>query len=214
MADLQAFINQYGDNPNGTKVGYNGFVGECLSLVKLWVDVVAGKKVAPPSGTNSGDGYYSNFPAPLSDYFDKQPWVYGKTYPEGSLVTYAPTHHIAILRSSGAVATVYEQNADPDHSAPHMAQRNNDRIDGILVLKQGDTMSNLVDRNGAIDLLSLSNLSPTQTEDAIKSIVGQPYPDAVRAQLKNGEHLAIIDKLNQASSNNATVLKPGTYKVN
>lgn len=120
------------------RVGYpaGSYVGECLSLVKYWVDVVAGKTVAPSAG-GFGDYYYSKFPAPLSTYFTKVNYVPGQNYPAGSLVAYAATHHLAIWKrdNGNGTHTVFEQNADPDGSAPHEGTRSNSRVTGILVIK-------------------------------------------------------------------------------
>lgn len=133
---LNKFIEDFGNNPDGERVGYDGYVGECLSLVKHWVDAIAGKSVAPSSGNGEGSGYYTVFPHPLSTYFTKESWQPGKSYPAGSLVVNIPTKHIAIFLAAGKATTdVYEQNADSDGSAPHKANRANSRIDGVLVLK-------------------------------------------------------------------------------
>lgn len=131
-------LTQFRGETAGKRVAYLGFTGECLSLVKLWVDKVAGKKLAPSAG-GFGDYYWSRFPAPLPSYFDKQDYVPGREYPTGSLVTYAATHHIAIWLNNVDKNNhlVYEQNADPNGSGAHTATRANSRITGILVLKVG-----------------------------------------------------------------------------
>jgi len=51
--------------PNDASYG-----GECLSIVKLYIREVFGID-APPSGSNSAYGYWSNFPNPLSTIFEK-----------------------------------------------------------------------------------------------------------------------------------------------
>lgn len=69
MLTIQDFINTY----NGKTKGYptdSSYAGECLSIVKLWMKARYGFN-PPASGTNSAYGYWSNFPAPLSDYYEK-----------------------------------------------------------------------------------------------------------------------------------------------
>jgi hypothetical protein len=66
---LQEFIDKY----KGKSKGYptdSSFKGECLSLAKWYMKELYGFN-PPPSGTNSAYGYWSNFPAPLGDYFEK-----------------------------------------------------------------------------------------------------------------------------------------------
>ncbi len=129
-------LTQFRGETAGQRIAYLGFKGECLSLVKLWVDKVAGKKVAPSAG-GWGDYYWLRFPAPLNSYFEKQEYVAGREYPSGSLVTYARTHHIAIWLNNVDRNNhqVYEQGADPDGSTAHTGVRANSRVTGILVLR-------------------------------------------------------------------------------
>lgn len=147
QAEANQLLDQFKAVYAGQKADYYGYLGECLSLNKRWLDTLInksvpglnkGKQQAPASGNGKGSGYYTNFanlPA-LHPYFTPEPWNPAKTYPRGSMVVYSPTSHIAIYENSGATAaTVFEQNADPDSSAAHTAQRGNSRIDGILILK-------------------------------------------------------------------------------
>jgi len=62
------FISKY----SGKTIGYpdGSYVGECLSLVKVYIKEKYGFN-PPPSGSNSAYGYWSNFPNPLGDYFTK-----------------------------------------------------------------------------------------------------------------------------------------------
>lgn len=68
MITYQEFINKY----LGQKKGYpeGSFVGECLSIVKLYILECFGIN-PPPSGTNSAYGYWTNFPNPLGTKFEK-----------------------------------------------------------------------------------------------------------------------------------------------
>lgn len=46
------------------------YLGECLSIVKLYIKECFGIN-PPPSGSNSAYGYWSNFPNPLGEVFEK-----------------------------------------------------------------------------------------------------------------------------------------------
>jgi len=62
------FIGRYIDKTVGYPTG--SYVGECLSVVKWYMKDLWGFN-PPASGNNSAYGYWTNFPAPLGDYFDK-----------------------------------------------------------------------------------------------------------------------------------------------
>ena len=62
------FISNYQGKTKGYPDGQ--FVGECLSLVKLYIKECY-EISPPPSGTNSAYGYWSNFPNPLGTKFKK-----------------------------------------------------------------------------------------------------------------------------------------------
>ena len=66
---LREFVEKY----EGQTKGYpndNQFRGECLSIVKLYILEVFHLS-PPPSGSNSAYGYWSNFPNPLGEVFEK-----------------------------------------------------------------------------------------------------------------------------------------------
>jgi len=68
---VDSFVKKY----EGKTKGYpndNTYQGECLSIVKLYIQEVFGFN-APPSGSNSAYGYWQNFPSPLNNYFIKVP---------------------------------------------------------------------------------------------------------------------------------------------
>jgi hypothetical protein len=162
---LNAFVNE----TNGRRLDYPAgkYLGECLSGCKRWLDRIAGRMVAPASGNGWGDGYYSNFPAPLANYFDKVVYSNGVNYQAGSFVIYAKTHHIAIWIKDNGNGThlVYEQNADPDGSPMHYSNRANSRITGMLPIKitappaptpapqKGDKPMNDAEENEAYQIL-------------------------------------------------------------
>ena len=64
-----SFVSKY----LGQSKGYPDdslYKGECLSICKLFIKEVFGIS-PPPSGTNSAYGYWSNFPNPLGEVFEK-----------------------------------------------------------------------------------------------------------------------------------------------
>lgn len=62
MKTLEQFLSDYLGKSKGYPEG--SFVGECLSIVKIYIKECFGIN-PPPSGTNSAYGYWSNFPNPL-----------------------------------------------------------------------------------------------------------------------------------------------------
>jgi len=63
------FIKKYSGKTKGYPID-SSFNGECLSIVKLYIQEVFGIN-APPSGSNSAYGYWANFPSPLPTIFNK-----------------------------------------------------------------------------------------------------------------------------------------------
>lgn len=66
-------LEQFLDTFLGGSWGYpdvNHFKGECLSICKIYIKECFGIE-PPPSGTNSAYGYWSNFPNPLGEKFEK-----------------------------------------------------------------------------------------------------------------------------------------------
>ena len=68
MLTLEQFLSDYLGKSKGYPDGQ--FVGECLSIVKIYIKECFGIN-PPPSGTNSAYGYWSNFPNPLGEIFEK-----------------------------------------------------------------------------------------------------------------------------------------------
>ena len=68
MKSLEQFLSDYLGKSKGYPDGK--FVGECLSICKIYIKECFG--INPPaSGTNSAYGYWSNFPTPLGEVFEK-----------------------------------------------------------------------------------------------------------------------------------------------
>lgn len=211
---MATWIGRKADYPPGQ------YIGECLSLVKLWVDKVAGRKVAPPAG-GWGNYYYTRFPAPLGNYFEKKIYVSGASYSKGSLVTYDATHHIAILLSNGPTKhEVFEQNADPDHSPSHRSYRPNSYATGILVIKAqgGDMITNREDNRQLFLDICFRNPLPQEVD----RYVGWELQRA-REDLRRNASRRDLDIMAKAYYDNgakipeqftAQDLGPGVYKVN
>jgi hypothetical protein len=130
--------------PDGTRIDYAGqYPGECLSKEKRWLDTlrngyVNGPMAAPASTNGFGDGYWLDPPAMVTEFFDPQPYNPNGSYPLGSLFVYTKSGHIGTLldnQPGQPTALVYQQNADPEGSGAHTAQRGKARIDGILVIR-------------------------------------------------------------------------------
>lgn len=68
MKTLEQFLSDYLGKSKGYPDGK--YVGECLSIVKIYIKECFGIN-PPPSGTNSAYGYWSNFPNPLGEVFEK-----------------------------------------------------------------------------------------------------------------------------------------------
>lgn len=69
MKTLEQFLLDY----LGKSKGYptdKEYLGECLSIAKIYIKECFGIE-PPPSGTNSAYGYWSNFPNPLGEKFEK-----------------------------------------------------------------------------------------------------------------------------------------------
>jgi len=102
---MDDFINKY----NGQTKGYptdNSYKGECLSIVKLYIKEILGFN-PPPSGTNSAYGYWSNFPAPLPNYFEKIPNTPSGVPQKGDIVIWST----AVGGGYGHIAIFVEGNA-------------------------------------------------------------------------------------------------------
>jgi hypothetical protein len=143
QAQIDSLLQQFMHRYNGQKPDYWGYPGECLSLNKRWVDILVngrldGPMQAPASNNGYGTGYWVSPPALINQLFVKQNYDPNASYPAGSMFTYMSSGHIGIMMNNqpgSGTALVYQQNADPDGSPAHLAQRAKSRINGILVLK-------------------------------------------------------------------------------
>lgn len=73
--ELEKRVDDFVKKYQGKERGYptdDYYKGECLSIVKLYIKEVFGIS-PPPSGSNSAFGYWSNFPNPLGEVFERVP---------------------------------------------------------------------------------------------------------------------------------------------
>lgn len=118
---VNSIVNTY----TGKAESYLGMdQGQCTVPVKYYVNALAGGTVAPSTGDDRADGYYTNFPEPLGNYFAKQAYQAGIAYPKGTILIWNSPHCAIVLSSDGSnTVEVFEQNADPDGSPCHSASR-------------------------------------------------------------------------------------------
>lgn len=114
MKTLEQFLSDY----LGKSKGYpddSQYKGQCLSIVKIYIKECFGIN-PPPSGTNSAYGYWSKFPNPLGEVFEKVD-SQGITPKKGWIAIWQPWPenaygHIAIV-ADGCTKTIlknYAQN--------------------------------------------------------------------------------------------------------
>ena len=115
MKTLEQFLSDY----LGKSKGYpndNSYKGECLSIVKLYILECFG--INPPaSGSGSAYGYWSNFPNPLGEVFEKIENTDTLIPEKGWIVIWKPWAsnpygHIAIVADGCTTGTLknYAQN--------------------------------------------------------------------------------------------------------
>lgn len=116
--DLESKVDSFIEKYEGTEKGFpddTWFKGECLSIVKIYIEEVFGIN-PPPSGTNSAFGYWLNFPNPLPSRFNKFEKTTGAVPQKGdipiwSVVQNRPFGHINIFISGDENSfTGFDQN--------------------------------------------------------------------------------------------------------
>jgi prefoldin subunit 5 len=115
MKTLEQFLLDY----LGKSKGYptdKEYLGECLSIAKIYIKECFGIN-PPPSGTNSAYGYWSNFPNPLGEKFEKVLNTDDLIPEKGWIAIWKPWAsnpygHIAIVADGCATGTLknYAQN--------------------------------------------------------------------------------------------------------
>jgi hypothetical protein len=119
-AELEIKVDDFIIKFEGKEKGFpddNTFKGECLSIIKIYIEEVFGI-TAPPSGTGSAFGYWLNFPNPLPNKFSKVEVTEGAVPKKGDIPIWSvdvgvhrPFGHIDIFISgSGKTFTGFDQN--------------------------------------------------------------------------------------------------------
>jgi len=130
---VDTFIIKY----EGQEKGYPNdglFKGECLSLVKLYIQEVFGIP-APPSGMNAAFGYWVNFPGPLPNKFKKVEKISGAVPQKGDIpiwdihVVKRPFGHIDIFISGDVDSFI---GFDQNFGARHAHKQHHINSDGIV----------------------------------------------------------------------------------
>lgn len=135
------FVSKY----EGKTLGYpqGSYVGECLSLVKIYIQEVFNIS-PPPSGCNGARCYWSKFPQPLDTVFTKVPYKAPLVPKKGWIVVWDENTgggygHIAIVLSANTTSFVsFDQNWGGKHA--HKVTHNYNHVYGFLVPKGEDTM--------------------------------------------------------------------------
>lgn len=147
-------FNEFVTKYEGKTVGYpdGSFVGECLSLVKVYMKETLGFN-PPPSGSNSAYGYWSNFPKPLGDYYTKIENTPTGIPKRGDIVIWKPTAsnsygHIAIFDNGDAnTFRSFDQNWSGKQA--HIQEHNYNNVAGWLRPK-GTTMPDTIQVEKAV----------------------------------------------------------------
>jgi len=177
MITYKEFLDKYLGKSKGYPDGK--YVGECLSICKLYILECFG--IDPPaSGTNSAYGYWSNFPSPLSEVFEKVGNTDTLIPEKGWIAIWKPWDtnsygHIAIV-DEGCTSTKLINNAQNWTSKVFQKETNNyNNVIGFLKPKssiiQEDMTDNekiligLINENGLVegDIRWLVDLKKNQT---------------------------------------------------
>jgi hypothetical protein len=194
--NLQAFIREY----TGKRPAYKGgYPGECLSLVKLWIEQTY--NISPPaSGVGSAYGYWTNFPDPLGTVFEKIPNTKDGVIKEGDIPVWKKSYggygHIAIgVQGTKDTFLAFSVN-DPVGSTATVREYNYNNIYGWLrpkeTMKPGyvevpaKDFENLVMKSSRWDeVLKLGYTSAAEIEAEHKSL---------KQEIKNKQDEARIEK--------------------
>jgi hypothetical protein len=118
--ELESKVDSFIEKYEGKEKGFPNdtlFKGECLSIVKIYIEEVFGIS-APPSGTGSAFGYWLNFPNPLPNTFEKVEKTTGVIPKKGDIPIWSvneeahrPFGHIDIFISGDDASFIgFDQN--------------------------------------------------------------------------------------------------------
>ena len=190
------FVSKY----NGKTIGYNGYVGECLSLVKQYIKEVYGIE-PPPSGVNSAWGYWTNFPNPLGQVFEKVPNTPNGVPKKGDIIIW----NSAVGGGYGHIAIFIEGNASSFKSfdqnwggrQAHIQGHYYNNVLGWLTPRSNMNGLKLFDNNGQVWAVfdnkqfyvenpkSIEGLSIVKGQPSGEILIKQKDQDARLAQLRS-----------------------------
>ena len=146
MISLDEFIQKY----KGKSVGYpndNYFKGECLSLTKWYIKEVFG--IDPPaSGCNGARCYWSIFPSPLDNIFEKVPNTPNLVPKKGWVAVWdgsvgGGAGHIGIVADDKATKSTFNSfDSNWGSKTAQIVTHNYNNVYGFLVPK-GNNMSDM-----------------------------------------------------------------------
>ena len=146
MISLDEFIDKY----KGKSVGYpndNYYKGECLSLVKWYIKEVFG--IDPPaSGCNGARCYWSIFPSPLDNIFEKVPNTPNLVPKRGWVAVWdgsvgGGAGHIGIVADDKATKSTFNSfDSNWGSKTAQIVTHNYNNVYGFLVPK-GNNMSDM-----------------------------------------------------------------------
>jgi len=176
MKSLEQFLSDYLGKSKGYPDGK--FVGQCLSIVKIFIKECFG--INPPaSGTNSAYGYWSNFPNPLGEKFEKIKNTPDLIPEYGWIVIWKPWSrnqygHIAIV-DKGCTKIVLKNIAQNWTSKVFQRESQNyNNVEGYLKPKNVIINDMTADEKKALELLENYKISAGHgnLEGAINALVG------------------------------------------
>lgn len=211
-------LDQFVAQNNGRFVDVDHVYGaQCWDLVELYAEQVLNVPREPWAITLGPQGAakeaWTVFDSHMQHYFDKIPR--GQQQP-GDINVYDghgvyTEGHINIQGNSGLV---FEQNADPDNSPSHIANRLETYLLGSLRLKggsQGDTIMEPADyrtNDGDVVNFYVSLLGRQPSPEEIKIYTGRPFKEVISGFTSSPEFKARVD-----SGLKPTKLMPGVYQV-
>lgn len=176
MKTLEQFLLDY----LGKSKGYptdKEYLGECLSVAKIYIKECFGIE-PPPSGTNSAYGYWSNFPNPLGEKFEKVLNTDDIIPEKGWIAIWKPWAsnpygHIAIV-ADGCTTGILKNYAQ--NWTSKIFQLESNRYTNIIgFLKPKSIISDMTtDEKNALELLESyqKNAGHGNLEGAINTLIG------------------------------------------
>jgi len=174
---FKEFLNKYLDKSKGYPTD-DQYKGECLSVRKLYIKECFGIN-PPPSGTNSAYGYWTNFPNPLGEVFEKIENTVELIPQEGWIVIWKPWTgnsygHIAICgdESTKYILHNYAQNWSSKNFTEELCDY--DDVIGYLKPKSSIIEDMTTDEKNALTLLESYkiNAGHGNLEGAMNTLIG------------------------------------------